>query len=34
MADADLEALETQLVALRDLVRDRASPAAAKTAKV
>jgi MarR family transcriptional regulator, organic hydroperoxide resistance regulator len=33
MADADLEALETQLVALRDLVRDRASPATAKTAK-
>jgi DNA-binding MarR family transcriptional regulator len=27
MADADLEALETQLVALRDIVRERQSPA-------
>ncbi len=33
MADADLEALETQLVALRDIVRERESPAPAKAAK-
>jgi hypothetical protein len=29
MAEADLEALETQLVALRDIVRERQSPARA-----
>ncbi len=33
MADADLEALETQLIALRDIVRERESPAPAKAAK-
>ena len=33
MADADLEALETQLIALRDLVRERERPAPARAAK-
>src|SRR5579863_4909737 len=33
MADADLEALETQLVALRDLVRERDAPALRRAAK-
>ena len=33
MADADLEALETQLIALRDIVRERESPAPARAAK-
>ena len=33
MADADLEALETQLVALRDIVRARETPAPARAAK-
>ena len=32
MADADLEALETQLVALRDIVRERETPAPARAA--
>jgi MarR family transcriptional regulator, organic hydroperoxide resistance regulator len=34
MAEADLEALETQLVTLRDIVRGRETPAPAKAAKV
>jgi DNA-binding MarR family transcriptional regulator len=33
MADADLEALETQLVALRDIVREREAPAPASATK-
>src|SRR5271156_2813678 len=33
MPEADLEALETQLVALRDIVRERNSPVSARTPK-
>jgi MarR family transcriptional regulator, organic hydroperoxide resistance regulator len=33
MADADLEALETQLVALRDIMRERETPAPGRAAK-
>jgi MarR family transcriptional regulator, organic hydroperoxide resistance regulator len=33
MADADLAALEAQLIALRDLVRERESPAPARAAR-
>jgi hypothetical protein len=33
MAEADLEALETQLVALRDLVRERERPARGRAEK-
>jgi DNA-binding MarR family transcriptional regulator len=33
MAEADLEALETQLITLRDIVRERQKPAEAKPAK-
>ena len=33
MAEADLEALETQLVALRDIMREREAPALGRAAK-
>ena len=33
MTDADLEALEAQLIALRDIIREREAPPGARTAK-